>query len=721
MNKYLILFLFLAIGVFTWTGKAETIVADFESEGIILSYNDNGGCSLLSIMDNLYKTSLNSTNKVLYAVTTETALSGSDWWTGAEIDIKKDLTISALRADSNIVAQGIPINIDASTSYQTIEGFAASDCWMGNFVGQWNGANKAAIAKYLFSQNFDSNGNPEGIGLSMWRVNLGAGSYEQGDVTGNIGTSDPNYIMRRGESFLKNDIITSDNSSIDINSSSNYDWTKCTGQQYFMQQAKDYGCESFVAFSNSPLVIYTKNGRAYSGSASSSNMAVGNYTKYADYMTNVVKHFKDNGYNFAYISPVNEPQWAWTDPVQEGSPWTNSEIKSMVTALNTSITSKELSDTKIMLTEAGQWDYTYGQSGNANNQISQFFNSSSSNYVGNLTNVAKMIAGHSYWTDKTNSNIQSVRQNVKTNADTYGLRVFQTEWSMMEDSGIDGFPFNWSYIDVAINMAKIIYTDLFYANAASWSFWTAIDLERWSQKNRFILIRVRPDNNDYPTTYTQLMTEGSFTVQPNMWALGNYSLFVRPGYKRINLTGASDLAGLMATAYISPSDAPKQKIVAVFINADSLSKDISTEITGITGLEPTTYTVYETSASHSLNKTLAGNYNSLRFITIQGRSVVTIVFDLVAPTAIHTMKEISEPVISPNPVFAGGNITISLPKKAENNAALSLYSLEGNNVFNTKISAQIASIKLPAYLVKGVYLLKVQSGNQIYNNKVIVY
>ena len=38
-------------------------------------------------------------------------------------------------------------------------------------------AEKEKSAKWLFSQEMDADGNPEGIGLSMWRVNLGAGSY----------------------------------------------------------------------------------------------------------------------------------------------------------------------------------------------------------------------------------------------------------------------------------------------------------------------------------------------------------------------------------------------------------------------------------------------------------------------------------------------------------------------------------------------------------------
>ncbi|MDR0541240.1 MAG: hypothetical protein LBH19_03395, partial [Dysgonamonadaceae bacterium] len=68
------------------------------------------------------------------------------------------------------------VTINPGQAYQTIEGFSASDCWTTHFVGgNWNSDKKELAAKWLFSQKLKSDGSPEGIGLSMWRVNLGAG------------------------------------------------------------------------------------------------------------------------------------------------------------------------------------------------------------------------------------------------------------------------------------------------------------------------------------------------------------------------------------------------------------------------------------------------------------------------------------------------------------------------------------------------------------------
>jgi hypothetical protein len=49
--------------------------------------------------------------------------------------------------------------------------------------------------------------------------------------------------------------------------------------------------------------------------------------------------------------------------------------------------------------------------------------------------------------------------------------------------GLPGYE-DASYMDIALFMAKVIHADLVYANAASWYFWTAMDMERWCHKNR---------------------------------------------------------------------------------------------------------------------------------------------------------------------------------------------------------------------------------------------
>lgn len=74
---------------------------------------------------------------------------------------------------------------DFASPRQTIHSFGASDCWRVQYIGKnWPLEKRNQIADLLFSSEFDSWGNPKGIGLSMWRFNIGSGSHEAGDNGG---------------------------------------------------------------------------------------------------------------------------------------------------------------------------------------------------------------------------------------------------------------------------------------------------------------------------------------------------------------------------------------------------------------------------------------------------------------------------------------------------------------------------------------------------------
>ena len=63
-----------------------------------------------------------------------------------------------------------PLSIDISKRFQTMAGFGASDRFYAHFVGLfWPPAQREAAAQLLFNRT-------GGIGLSMWRYNIGSGS-----------------------------------------------------------------------------------------------------------------------------------------------------------------------------------------------------------------------------------------------------------------------------------------------------------------------------------------------------------------------------------------------------------------------------------------------------------------------------------------------------------------------------------------------------------------
>ena len=435
------------------------------------------------------------------------------------------------------------VSIDAGTTYQTMRGFGASDCWTADYVGQYWTRQRDAISELLFSTDI-ADGRAKGIGLSQWRVNLGGGTAAQGDASG------IDDKTRRAASFLTG--------------TGQYDWNNCRGQQYFMQRAKDMGCPSFVLFSNTPPVQFTRNGKGFSASGACSNLKEDAYDDFADYLATVAQHYLHAGYPVTHLSPVNEPQYNW-DSGQEGSGWQNSEVARLIRELDRALTDKQ-ADVTILPGEAGDWEYLYKTKGDAtrSNVIADFFTPSSADYIGNLKHTANLLCGHSYWTDGTWNGMRKVRQQVAAAAQAKDIELWQSEWSMLGD-GYSSEEFvgydKATEIDIALYMSKVIHNDLTQAGVGSWSFWTSMDVPRWGHQNRFLLIALTPaggENGD-------LAQEGSYRPTATLWVLGNYSRFIRPGYVRIRMD-YNESRHFFASAWMSPD---KKEIVAVYTNLTS--------------------------------------------------------------------------------------------------------------------------------------------------------
>ena len=452
-------------------------------------------------------------------------------------------------------AETLEVKINPEKTYQTVDNFAAADAWSGNFVGQYfDEAQKGQVAKWLFSQKIGADGNPEGIGLSMWRINVGGGSLERDGA-------DIMPFQRRAESFLTKD-------------GKGYDWGKCAGQQYFMRKAREYGCDKFLLFSNTPPVQWTRNGKGYAENTKdfSSNLKPDCYGKFADFLADVARHFQDEGFNIAYISPINEPQWKWDINAQEGSPWHTSEIFKVFAELDRAMTERKLDNTKMLFGEvadiqaiykAHKWKHFEANKNELerpNNLLKNFFDKNGKWYVGNLKHQPMMVGGHSYSTHKTNEIIKSRRLSLGAACEKYGVEYQQTEWCLLphfNSQNHEGFTPDWKSdnradIQVALLLGKLVYADFVYAGATAWGYWKGMEI-----KGDHALTGVYPADGD-------IRKGGVVRANKLLWALGNYSLFVRPGYKRIELAGAENLDDFAGMAFKSPDGG---RIVAVFVNS----------------------------------------------------------------------------------------------------------------------------------------------------------
>ncbi len=488
--------------------------------------------------------------------------------------------------DTQPASEEISVRINTSKKYQEIDHFGASDAWSTQFVGTWPEAKRNGIAELLFSQEEDQEGNPKGIGLSLWRFNIGAGSAEQGEE------SDIKDEWRRAESFLEAD--------------GSYNWDRQAGQVWFASKARELGVEHLLLFPNSPPVNFTKNGKAYATNGES-NLDPKHFDAFGEYMVQVIRGLRNKGLEVDYISPVNEPQWDWSDAGQEGTPFFNSDIAGIARSLNKALEEAALS-TKIDIAEAAKIDYLYKEADKPGrgSQVQAFFDPASADYIGDLSHMGKAISGHSYFTTSPFQKAVSQREELHAAvAAVEGLKYWMSEYCILGDNGgeINGNGRDLG-IDPALYMAKVIHNDLTIANASAWHWWVAVS--PYDYKDGLVYIDHQKEDGNY---YESKM----------LWALGNYSKFIRPGFHRMEAStsgSSSQTPDILASAF---QDSQSNSSVIVLVNLGIKEASISLDINGELLKNGK---IYLTDKEHDLEPVVWTNSDHLK---LPARSIATIV------------------------------------------------------------------------------------------------
>ncbi|MEO6894030.1 MAG: glycoside hydrolase, partial [Ginsengibacter sp.] len=319
---------------------------------------------------------------------------------------------------------------------------------------------------------------------------------------------------------------------------------------------------------------------------------------------------QNSGILFDYISPVNEPQWDWKDGGQEGNPYNNDQIYGLVKEINQTFKAQNVS-TQIVIPEAGQIDFLVGDNNKPErgNQVSAFLNSSSPDYVGNLENVSHHIDAHSYFTTSPYADAVALRKKLRDKIAESNSSYWMSEYCILGDNAGE---INGNGRDLGINpalyVARVIHNDLVNANATAWQWWTAVSA--YDYKDGLIYI----DKNK---------TDGQYYPSKILWALGNFSRFIRPGFERIAIS-SPDLNDIDDKLLMSAfRDKDNKKMVIVIINSDITSKEIKLNFknSNINQMKP-----FITSESGNLKPTLSINTKDI--YTVSARSIVTLEGDI---------------------------------------------------------------------------------------------
>lgn len=473
-----------------------------------------------------------------------------------------------------------------SKTYQTIHGFGASDAWSNSVLNLMDDSSRNLAADWLFSKKQNPDGSFIGIGLSIWRYNLGAGSYEQGDSSY---ISDPH---RRTESFL--------------NADGTYNWNKQSGSRWLIKAAKDKGLENLVMFSNSPPVSLTKNGKAFSGICNESNLPPENNEAFADYIVSSVKYFEEENIHVGFVSPVNEPEWGWClRDGQEGCPYKNEQIASLVKMINRRLTDHNLS-TEIQIPESGLLLFAnagFRSKPGRQNQIKDFLKKGRSEYIGDQEHLARQVCAHSYFTEWPLWIMRTVRKKTARKIEKYGIEYWMSEYCILRKTkDIEGGGRDLG-MKTALYVSRVIHHDLVYGNASAWCWWLGISTADFKDGLAFV-------NRDG----TELMDSKT------MWMLGNFSQFIHPGAVRIDVEGKNDKE-LFVSAYRNTGS---NDITVVIINMKKAKQEIS-----LKNLPEGTFTAWET--SENLNLSRSGTFASGKSVTVSPESITTFILNRKRP------------------------------------------------------------------------------------------
>jgi len=512
------------------------------------------------------------------------------------------MTIGTASASSQMV-----LSLDLADRRQTIEGFGASDAWsIDPAIKQWQQSdNDAAIeelADWLFSVE-------AGIGLSLWRFNIGAGSAEQGESSG---IPDP---YRRAEL-----LVTTPFGAIDA--------SKQAGQIRMMHEAKKRGLSGIVAFANSPPVWATINGIAHPGGndqlkdIGSTNLNMKSVDAFADALVRTTEYlYRDLELPVHYLSPINEATWHWTSETQEGNRYNMSETKSVYRATYDALKQRglehqiELDAGEVVEYRAALGDeyfkalegksYTAGMNKEGMGRYRGYIDF----LLGDLElrpMISNKLSLHGYFSDTSKERFFDLRDAVFKNTHDISpdARLWMSEYAILgeasADRPFDGHGFDVNDMSYALHVARMMHLDLTRLDVTAWFWWLA--LTPYDYKDGLIKINKN-------------LSAESMEQSKLFWTVGHFSRFVRPGFERLSASLA-DVDGVMATAFIS--DEENQLIIVV------TNSSIETQSISVSGVDMKNWRQFVTDSKREL----AMSRGTGDLVAVPPRSSTTVVVNL---------------------------------------------------------------------------------------------
>lgn len=344
------------------------------------------------------------------------------------------------------------ITLDATKTYQTMNGFGASSAWIYQDIG-------ALEDEEFKDRAIDMLYGDGGLALNTFRYNIGAG----GAVSDNY--EDP---LRGAESFFIADRFQGDYSV--FANKDNYDFGKDKAVRDMFERALSTGnVKQIVFFANSPHYLMTKNGKTHGENEYDNNLKEECYEAFCDYLLVITGYLYENvvckyGEDIKiFISPVNEPQWKWggEDATQEGCHYDPKPLAKFYDVFYNKLNSynqANSTDFVMDIFESGNYKMILSANTNFNEYMTEF---EKYPYFDKLEHISL----HSYGADTS----KYYRKNFGEYMSRFypQLKITMSEYCTLVD-GVD------PGIDMGLHCGKVIMRDLAMLNVTDWNYWLSI-------------------------------------------------------------------------------------------------------------------------------------------------------------------------------------------------------------------------------------------------------
>lgn len=356
------------------------------------------------------------------------------------------------------------------------------------------------------------------------------------------------------------------------------DWSRDAAAITCLEGAVARGVTDVVLFANSPTDRLTVSGQADGHPQGKSNLHPGAGQAVAQYLVDAAQHFLGQlKLPSVWLSPINEPQWDW-QPVkgQEGCHYTPEECADLASLLLAELAARAEQRVKLSLIDSATWH-------------------TAPPYLAALLTRPEIRAAmphfsvHSYFNDAAQK--AGALAELRTLAPH--LPLWMSEWTEMRagrDTGMDS----------ALTLAREMHDDLTLGGVTSWQAWIAVS--KYNFRDGLIYV---DESGQQPQATKRL------------WAMGQFSRFVRPGDQRVEVTVAGDLP---ISAYLS---ADGGSLCAVMVNA---GEAVNLQLDVPEGFAQSSARLIVTDAERDLAEIWCGPAQPDLTVLLPARSVSTLTF-----------------------------------------------------------------------------------------------